>query len=86
MLKMGGDVHFFFFNPICRFCGMETKTVQQIICCSEAMARQRYNVFGMPTVEPKDISTASVRGLCLSYEAQGYWGCAERNIRAAQQA
>jgi len=25
-------------DPICRVCGMETKTVQHIICCCEAMA------------------------------------------------
>jgi hypothetical protein len=38
------------------------ETVQQhIICCCEALARQSYNVFGNPLVEPKDISTA-----CLS--------------------
>jgi len=52
-------------NPICKFCGMETETVQHIIFCCEAMARQRYNVFGRLTVEPKDISTASIRDLCL---------------------
>ena len=52
-------------DPICRFCGMETETVRYIICCCEALARQRYNVFGRLTVEPKDISTASVRDLCL---------------------
>ena len=52
-------------NPTCRFCRMETETVQHIICCCEALARQRYNVFGMLTVEPRDISTASVRDLCL---------------------
>jgi len=57
-------------DPICRFCGMETETVQHIICCCEAMARQRY-VFGRPTVEPKDISTASVRGLCLFIRSAG---------------
>jgi len=50
---------------ICRFCGVETETVQHIICCCVTMARQRYNVFGRPTLEPKDISTASVRDLCL---------------------
>jgi len=52
-------------DPICRFCGMETETVQHIICCCEAMARQRYNVFGKPTVEAKDISSASARDLCF---------------------
>jgi hypothetical protein len=35
--------------------------VQHIICCCEALARQHYNIFGNPFVEPKDISTA-----CLS--------------------
>jgi len=52
-------------DPICRFCGMETKTVQHIICCCEVLACQRYYVFGRPTVEPKDRSTASVKDLCL---------------------
>ena len=33
-------------DPICRFCGMETETVQHIICCCEALAGQRYNVLG----------------------------------------
>jgi len=52
-------------NPTCRFCRMETKTMQHIICCCEALARQHYNVFGKLTVEPRDISTASERDLCL---------------------
>jgi hypothetical protein len=50
-------------DPTCRFCGMETERVQYIICCCEALARQRHNVFGKLTVEPKDKSTASVRDL-----------------------
>jgi len=58
-------------DSICRFCGMETETVQHIICCCEALACQRYNVFGRLTVEPKDISTASVRGLCLFIRGAG---------------
>ena len=62
----------FDWDPICRFCGMEIETVQYIICCCEALARQRYSVFGRLIVEPKDISTASVRDLCLFNEAQGY--------------
>jgi hypothetical protein len=33
-------------DPNCRFSRMETETVQHIICCCEALARQRYNVFG----------------------------------------
>ena len=52
-------------DPICRFCGMETETVQHIICCCVALAGHRYNVFGRLTVKPKDISTASVRDLCF---------------------
>jgi len=52
-------------DPSCRFCKMETKTVQYITCCCEALARQRYNIFGKPFVEPKDISTASLMDLCL---------------------
>jgi hypothetical protein len=50
-------------DPTCRF--YRKKTVQHIICCCEALTRQRYNVFGNPFVEPKDISTTSVRDLCL---------------------
>jgi hypothetical protein len=52
-------------DPSCRFCRMETETVQHITCCCEALARQRYNIFGKPLVEPKEISTASVMDLCL---------------------
>jgi hypothetical protein len=58
-------------DPSCRFCRMENKTVQHIICCCEALARQRYNIFGKPIVEPKEISTASVRDLCLFIRATG---------------
>jgi hypothetical protein len=35
-------------DPSCRFCRMETETVQHITCCCEALARQRYNIFGKP--------------------------------------
>ena len=52
-------------NPTCRFCRMETETVQHIICCCEALACQRYNIFGKLIAEPRDISAASVRGFCL---------------------
>jgi hypothetical protein len=44
---------------------MEAETVQHIICCCEALARQRYNVYGKLIAEPKDISTTSVNDLCL---------------------
>ena len=70
-------------DPICRFCGMETETVQHIICCCEALAGQCYSVSGRPTVEPKDVSTASIGDLCLFIRGAGllrlcwmtYWGC-----------
>jgi hypothetical protein len=37
----------------------------------EALARQRYNTFGNLFVEPKEISTASVRDLCLYIKGTG---------------
>jgi hypothetical protein len=53
-------------DPSCRFCKIETETVQHIItCCCEALARQRYSIFGKLFVEPKDTSTALLRDLCL---------------------
>ena len=60
-------------DPSCRFCRMETETerVQHITFCCEALARQRYNIFGKTFVEPKDISTASLRNLCLFIRDRG---------------
>jgi hypothetical protein len=58
-------------DPTCRFCRMETETVRHIICCCEVLARQRYNVFGKLIAEPQDISTASVRDLCLFIRGTG---------------
>jgi hypothetical protein len=52
-------------DTTCRFCRMETETVQHIICCCKVLARQRYNAFAKLIAEPKVISTASVRDLCL---------------------
>jgi hypothetical protein len=60
-------------DPSCRFCRMETETVQHIMCCCEALDRERYNVFGKLIAEPKDISTASVRDLCLFIRGTGLW-------------
>jgi hypothetical protein len=57
-------------DPTCRFCRKETETVQHIMCCCEALARQRY-VFGNLLVEPKKISTASVRDICLYIKGTG---------------
>jgi hypothetical protein len=58
-------------DPTCRFCRAVTETVQHINCCCEALARQRYNVFGRLIAGPKDISTASARDLCLFIRATG---------------
>jgi hypothetical protein len=58
-------------DPSCRFCGKEIETAQHTICSCEALSRQRYNVFGKPLVEPKEISTASVRDLCLFIRVTG---------------
>jgi hypothetical protein len=60
-------------DPTCRFCGKETETVQHIICCCEALARQRYNVFGFGSLEviPTDIHAASVRDLYLLIRGKG---------------
>jgi hypothetical protein len=58
-------------DPSCRLCRMETETVQHIICCCEALACERFNVFGKLFAEPKDTSTASVRDLCLFIRGTG---------------
>jgi hypothetical protein len=58
-------------DPSCRFCGMETEIAQHITCCCESLARQRYNIFGKLSVKPKEISTASVRDLCLFIRETG---------------
>jgi hypothetical protein len=58
-------------DPTCRFCRMETETVQHIICCCEVLAHQRYNVFEKLFAEPKDTSTASVRDLYLFIRGTG---------------
>ena len=52
-------------DPSCRFYKMETETVQHITCCCEALARQRYNIYGKLFAEPKDISTALIKDLCF---------------------
>jgi hypothetical protein len=52
-------------DPTCRVCRMETETVQHIVCCCEVLAHQCYNFFGKLFAEPEDISTASLKNLCL---------------------
>jgi hypothetical protein len=58
-------------DPTYRFCRKENETVQHIICCCKALSRQRYNVFVNPFVESKEISTDSVRDLCLYIKGTG---------------
>jgi hypothetical protein len=58
-------------DPSCRFCRMETETAQHITCSCAALSRQRYIIFGKPLVEPREISTASVRDLCLFIRVSG---------------
>ena len=50
---------------------MEAETVQHVICYSEVLARQSYNVFGRLIAEPKDISTNSVKDLCFFIRSAG---------------
>jgi hypothetical protein len=58
-------------DPTCRFCRKQTETVQHITCCSEALARQRYTVFGNLFVESKGISTALVTDFRLYIKGTG---------------
>jgi hypothetical protein len=71
-------------DPSCRFCRMETGTVQHITCCCEALARQRYNISGKSFVEPKDISTASLRDICLFIRNTGIQNLCWWNLGYAQ--
>jgi hypothetical protein len=57
-------------DPTCRSCRKETETAQHICSC-EALAHQRYNVFGNLFVKPKEISTASAKDLCLYIKGTG---------------
>jgi hypothetical protein len=58
-------------DPTCRFCGSETETVHHIICSCEALARQHYKLFGKMFAEPRDISMASLKDLCLFIRSTG---------------
>jgi hypothetical protein len=52
-------------DPSCRLCVLETETVQHLVCCYEALSRQRYNAFGEFIIEPKAISRATIKDLSL---------------------
>ena len=58
-------------DPTCGFCKMEAETVQHIICYCEVLAHRRYNVFGRLIAKPKDISTTSIKDLCLFIRGAG---------------
>jgi hypothetical protein len=57
-------------DPNCRFWKLETGTAYLILCCCEALARQRY-IFGKFFAEPKDISTALLKHLCHFIKDRG---------------
>ena len=44
-------------DPTCRFCRIETETVQHIICCCKALTGQLYSVFWKLFAEPNGVST-----------------------------
>jgi hypothetical protein len=54
-----------------RLCRKGGETVQHIVCCCEALDRQRYNVFGSLEFEPTVIRKASFRNLCLFIRGTG---------------
>jgi hypothetical protein len=58
-------------DPTCRFCRLETETVHHIIFCCEALTRQRCKLFGKLFAEPKYISMASLKDLCLFIRGKG---------------
>jgi hypothetical protein len=58
-------------HPTCRFCGSVTETVHHIVCGCKALARQRYNLFGKMFAEPRDISKAPLKDLCLFISITG---------------
>ena len=58
-------------DPTCRFCGADTETVHHIICGCEALALQRYKFLGKMFVEPRDISLALLKDLCLFVRSTG---------------
>jgi hypothetical protein len=66
-----GTIGMFEGNPTCRFCRKEVETVQHIICCCEALARQRYNVSGSLVVEPQTYVQPQLGTSASSYEPQG---------------
>jgi hypothetical protein len=53
------------------FAGWRLETVKHITCCCEVLAHQRYNFFGRLSAEPTDISTASIKDLCLFIRGTG---------------
>jgi hypothetical protein len=58
-------------DPTCRFCGSETETMHHIVCGCETLARQRYKLFGKMFAEPRNISMASLKDLCLFISSTG---------------
>jgi ribonuclease HI len=55
-------------DPTCRFCRMDTESVQHTICCCDVLARQRSNVFGKRSVKPKDKKHSFSKGPLPRYK------------------
>jgi hypothetical protein len=64
-------------DPSCRLYGLETETVQHLVCCCQALSGQRYSVLGELIIEPNVILTATVKDLCLFIGNTGCLNCAE---------
>jgi hypothetical protein len=67
-------------DPTCRFCRKEAEPGQHIICCGEALARQRYNVLGVWRLNQQTYVQPQLGTCASSYEAQGYGIWAENSI------
>jgi hypothetical protein len=50
----------------------EAETVQHIICCCEALARQRFNVLGVWLLNRQTYAQPQLGTFASSYEALGY--------------
>jgi hypothetical protein len=67
-------------DPSCRFFRKEAETVQHIICCCEALARQRYNVLVVWRSCRQTYAQPQLGTSASSYEAQGYGTWAGNSI------
>ena len=66
-------------DPSCRVCGMETETLQRLVCRCEALSRQRYNVLG-ELLNQKTYVQLQSETCAPSSKTQGYLNCAEWSV------